>query len=150
VIEGVHFRPDITLPSLGRSSVARAAPAINAARHGSCSHHPYGTVWATFLALTIAAACDISSRDTPRPMVTVLDSVVLRETDSVFVGKPTSIVSAADRTFLIADDQGGFIHHYAPDGQHLRLIGRRGRGPSEFRVGPGRLVILNDMILGYS
>jgi hypothetical protein len=65
-----------------------------------------------------------------------LDSILLAETDSDFVGEPGGMVAHADGTLLIADKRNGTLHEFDRHGAHLRDIGQRGQGPNEWAVGP--------------
>jgi hypothetical protein len=102
------------------------------------------------LVLVCAAACQ-SGADRAgiedAPVLQQIDSVVLHETDSVFIARPRNLAAPADGTYLIADDQNETVYHFAPDGRPLRALGRRGGGPGEFPESPNALALDRDSIL---
>jgi hypothetical protein len=80
------------------------------------------------------------NRDTPE--LVALDTVVLAETDSVFIGEPSGFAPLAEGGYLVADRRNGTLHRFAADGAHLASVGRRGRGPGEWSTGP--FAVVND------
>lgn len=98
------------------------------------------------LAVVALAACERSGY-LPSPTLQLVDSVLLAETDSQFIGLPAGLAIAADGSYLVGDVQLSTIHHYGPDGRYLRSIGRRGEGPGEFRSSPARLAVDGDSLL---
>jgi 6-bladed beta-propeller protein len=98
--------------------------------------------------LAICIGCDPQDGDRPMPpRLTLIDTIVLEETDKNFVGEPYGLVARPGGTFLIADTRNSTIHEYSAQGKHLRRIGGRGSGPNEFARGPGRIAIDGDTLL---
>ncbi len=54
-------------------------------------------------------------------------------------------VCAEHGSVYIVDDRDIVVYSY-PDGRFLRKIGRVGQGPGEFKLGPGRLTVLDDRL----
>jgi hypothetical protein len=81
------------------------------------------------------------------PELVLVDSVVLEQSDSVFVGIATDVLALGDGTFVVADPQSYSVQRYAADGRLLRRIGRRGGGPGEFPLPPGRMASDGDSVL---
>lgn len=81
------------------------------------------------------------------PALALIDTVVLAENDSAFIGQPIGLVPVPSAGYLISDIRNGVIHHYGPDGSLIKRIGRRGGGPDEFKFGPGLLVLDADSLL---
>lgn len=77
-----------------------------------------------------------SSRVGSAGFATLVDSVVLVEADSVFVGEPSGFAMAGDGAFVVADRRNGTVHRFARDGRRLSAYGRRGPGPTEWQMGP--------------
>ncbi len=65
-------------------------------------------------AFLLAACGDADRPRLPSPELVQLDSVLLAETDSMYVGQASALVAAGDGTYLIADLRTSTIHHYAP------------------------------------
>lgn len=80
------------------------------------------------------------------PRLTPIDSIVLAETESQFVGQVAALaISPAGRYFLL--DRANFtIHEYARDGRFVRRFGRQGRGPGEFHA-PSAFAVAGDSLL---
>ncbi len=67
------------------------------------------------------------------PLIEVLDSLLLEETE-YYLGEPYSLsVDPADRSFLIADGYSGRIFRFGRNGGIVQWYGRPGEGPGEFR-----------------
>ncbi len=78
--------------------------------------------------------------------ITVIDSVAVGETDSVFVGKPNAIaVDAAGRVY-IADASTKRVLRVERDGTGLVPITRSGGGPGEV-MRPTSLALIGDSVL---
>jgi hypothetical protein len=99
------------------------------------------------LAVMLLVSCSSDNPSVGSPSLLALDTVLLVETDSLFVGQPTGFAAAEDGTYLIADLRNATVHHYAPDGRHLGRLGQRGRGPSEFASGPGVAIATGDSLV---
>jgi hypothetical protein len=83
----------------------------------------------------------------PHPQLLYVDSVVLVQTESVFVGWPVDVAPLADGTFLVADGLSHSLQHYGANGEVLELIGRQGGGPGEFEYPLARLVTDGDSLV---
>jgi hypothetical protein len=86
-----------------------------------------------------------STRSTS-PTIVAVDSVLLEENDTSFVGQPGAFAASPDGSFYIADALNSTVHHFRSDGKILRPIGRRGHGPGEY-VQPGILALDGDSLL---
>jgi hypothetical protein len=75
-----------------------------------------------------------------------VDEVVLRETDSVFVGRPIGIVVGPDGTIFVSDDVEDRVASFSRTGSLGRVYGRVGRGPGEL-LAPARLGMIGDSLL---
>ncbi|MDH4272531.1 MAG: 6-bladed beta-propeller [Candidatus Aminicenantes bacterium] len=60
------------------------------------------------------------------------------------VERPRQVCAEHGRVYIV-DDRDIVVYSY-PDGRFLRKIGRVGQGPGEFKVGPGRLTVLEDRL----
>lgn len=113
-----------------------------------------GARWGIVAALGALAACAAgddrigeSRRSGLRgPRLSVIDSLDLQETDSVFASKVNAIVLRKRGQLLVADAGVGRVLEYSRDGRLLRTFGRRGKGPGEFSS-PSWMVVLGDSLL---
>jgi hypothetical protein len=80
------------------------------------------------------------------PALVVLDSLVLVENDSQFVGKSSGIVTSRSGSYFIGDALNMTVHQFSPQGRYVRSWGRRGRGPGEF-TSVGTLALDGDSLL---
>ena len=80
------------------------------------------------------------------PILVLTDTIVLEETDSVFVGEPSGFVAASDGTFLIGDRRTNSVHHFASDGSRIKSFGSGGSGPGEFTA-IGRIELDGDSLV---
>lgn len=63
------------------------------------------------------------------------DSVVLQETDSIFLGNPGASFSVApDGSMYIPDYSANRLVVFSASGELVRTLGRTGEGPAEFRM----------------
>lgn len=81
------------------------------------------------------------------PLLQLVDSVVLAQSDSIFVGEPSGFAAPSDGTFLVSDKRNATIHQFESDGAHRRSIGRRGGGPGEWGHGPFLIFLGDDSLL---
>ncbi len=73
--------------------------------------------------------------DAAGPGLLPLDSVLLAEPDTFYVGRPTSlVVDPFDGAFYVTDPFSRRIYRFARDGSPVRSYGRPGRGPGEFNA----------------
>ncbi len=76
-----------------------------------------------------------------------LDSVLLAEADTLYVGRPTRlIVDPLDGSFYVTDPFSRRVYRFARDGSPVRTYGRPGRGPGEFNSIFG-VVVADDSTL---
>lgn len=95
--------------------------------------------------LTLAcAACGAGRRQGPR--LVALDSVVLAESDTTFIGKPSGFVAGDDGRFYVTDVFARRVLVFGHDGRLERVIGHRGNGPGEFAM-PTWLALGGDSLL---
>lgn len=67
------------------------------------------------------------------PELVRLDSVELRESDTLFVGRPRDFtVDPGDGAFLVSDGYANRVVRYARAGTPVRTYGHQGGGPGEF------------------
>jgi hypothetical protein len=83
---------------------------------------------------------------TTSPILQLVDSVRLQESDSQFIGLPGGFAVSADGAYFIGDLQQRTVHRYASDGTRLGGIGRPGEGPGEFRAPPAVLATEGDSL----
>ncbi len=89
----------------------------------------------------------------PSPAGVVPETVKLKELwriggedDEVLFGVVSDIISDREGNFYLLDAQLSEVQVYAPDGEHLRTIGREGEGPGEFRGAFNLLLLPNGNI----
>ncbi|HEU0078945.1 MAG TPA: hypothetical protein VFQ76_14925 [Longimicrobiaceae bacterium] len=75
-----------------------------------------------------------------------LDSVVLRENDSLYLGAPTFMVGAPGGDLYVSDGMNGHVLRFARDGRPLVRYGKRGQGPGEMGT-PVAASLLGDSLL---
>lgn len=73
----------------------------------------------------------------------LVDSVQLQEMDTAYLAAPANLVSDHAGNLLIADPMNGKVLEFDRAGKFVRSIGRKGKGPGEFK-GPVTLVLLGD------
>lgn len=72
------------------------------------------------------------------PALILEDSVVLRESDDHFLGRPMEIFVGDDGSIFVIDAFAGSVLRFDQSGRHVRTYGRRGEGPGEFsQIGIG-------------
>lgn len=69
--------------------------------------------------------------------------VLLEESDTAYIGRAISIAAAPSGDLFIVDGFSRSILRYSSNGQLNAVLGRRGRGPSEFEM-PAQLEVPND------
>lgn len=85
-------------------------------------------------------------RESPSPVLTVADSVILAETDSQYVSFMAGFAISRGGRFYVSDKGNYVVHEYSPAGVHLRTIGRRGSRPGEFSS-PANVSVDGDSLL---
>lgn len=82
----------------------------------------------------------------PSPVLTLIDSVVLIESDTAQIGMIAGFAVARDGSYLLADVGSSTVLEFHRRGTFRRKYGRSGRGPGEF-VGPSSLALQGDSTL---
>jgi len=68
------------------------------------------------------------------PTLTLIDSVEVQESDSIYIGRPyTPAIDPYDGTVYVPDFFSNRVYRFGRDGRLLRTYGRPGQGPGEFR-----------------
>jgi len=67
--------------------------------------------------------------------------------DEYLIGSPRAIAVGKDGTIFLLDRQVPVVRAYAPDGTHLRDIGREGGGPGEYRRPDGMTTLPDGRVL---
>jgi hypothetical protein len=95
----------------------------------------------TVLTLVAAIACSkgadresIGIVDGPGPQFRLIDSLVLEENDTLYLGKPEMGFVVDDSGLIyVVDEFWKHVVRYRPNGQVDRVFGHEGSGPGEFR-----------------
>lgn len=74
----------------------------------------------------------VRGQDSRSPSLVLVDTVLLEQTDSSFIGRPTAFKVADDGTYLISDWRNFVVHRYSPAGRHIQTYGEFGQGPGQF------------------
>lgn len=96
-------------------------------------------------ALLFLAACDASHPDAP-PVLAVIDSVRIQESESLYVGRPNAVAVSPNGSVFISDFAERTILRASRAGDNLTLVAARGGGPGEVSS-PTSLAILGDTLL---
>ncbi|HET7603384.1 MAG TPA: hypothetical protein VFK36_10245 [Gemmatimonadales bacterium] len=97
-------------------------------------------ILATMLLGVMACRSDTPlSHEATGPAVSLVDSVVLSESGAKYIAQLGGVVEDGAGRYLITDMAQSRVVRFAPDGQWLDVIGRKGDGPGEFR-GPTQAV----------
>lgn len=112
------------------------------------------TVWperaarVTVLLSALLACCGGGPEDiTGGPLVSVIDSMRLEETDSLFLARPVSLaIDERDGSILVSDVASGRVVRFAPDGSVLGTYGSPGRGPGELSA-PGAVFLARGTVV---
>ena len=96
-------------------------------------------VGTTALAVIVLAAFvdDRETRVGPQdrgPALVLLDSIVLQETDDLYVGRAMSLFLGPDSSLFVVDPFANAIVRFGRNGRALRAYGGPGDGPGEFSV----------------
>lgn len=66
------------------------------------------------------------------PTLILEDSVVLEETDDMFLGQPVEMLIGTDGAIFVIDGFSNSVAHFDSRGRQVRTYGGPGRGPGEF------------------
>lgn len=94
------------------------------------------------LALAAVPAASVAQA----PTLSLVDSVRVVESASVFLSRPTRIHVSARGSYFVVDQQEGRVVEVAPTGRIARVLGRKGRGPGEL-IQPAALASSADTLL---
>lgn len=84
----------------------------------------------------------------PGPSLTLLDSLTLQETDSLYIGKPEVGLTVDDSGMIyVADEFWNRVVRFKPDGSIDRVFGHAGDGPGEFRSLTAATTVHDSMII---
>ncbi len=72
--------------------------------------------------------------ETAGPGLTLVDSVVLVEADTAYVGRPVALEVTLDGSLLVSDGFAKTVYRFGRDGQLASRYGGPGGGPGEFRA----------------
>jgi hypothetical protein len=106
-------------------------------------------------AVAVAVAAAIAGRAAPvhaqRPaanaaVASIIDTVTLRESDSLYLASPTFISPAPGGGVFVSELFASRVIQYDAAGNLVATIGRKGTGPGEF-VSPGATVVVADSLL---
>lgn len=87
--------------------------------------------WA--LLASVALGCHANAETSGSVQAVLLDSLVLEETDSVFVGRTAGLAVDDRRRILVVDAVANALLEFDASGRFIRRYGGAGRGPGEFR-----------------
>ncbi|MCY4399131.1 MAG: hypothetical protein OXE96_07325 [Gemmatimonadetes bacterium] len=86
-----------------------------------------------------------ASADAVGPALVPIDSILLPEADTLYIGNPYGlVVDPFDGSFYISDIFSGRLLRFRRDGRLMLVYGRPGEGPGEFRGGPRVPMVLDD------
>lgn len=103
-----------------------------------------GVVVSAFFACALSACGERASSNAAAPGAAAWsDSVRLQIPDSLFLADPSGILPLPSGGFVISDGGSGRLLVFSADGQLVRTIGSRGRGPGEL-LAPTALELLGD------
>lgn len=86
--------------------------------------------------------CRPDQLETKGPSLIVVDSILLVEHDSLYVGNPfTPVVDPFDGSIYIPDIYSQRVYRYARSGSLVRVYGRPGEGPGELRSASATFVL---------
>jgi hypothetical protein len=82
------------------------------------------------------------------PQFTVVDSTLLQENDTTYLGKPSmEFVTDSNGYIYIADEFWNHLVRYTPAGRIDRVFGRTGDGPGEFRSVTSATILLDTLVV---
>ncbi len=84
---------------------------------------------------------------TDGPRLILRDSVVLREVEDFYAGKPSDLLLGSDGSFFVVDVYSARILRFDRSGRPVRAYGRRGQGPGEFVNIMGFASFVHDGVL---
>ena len=83
--------------------------------------------------------------DAAGPALLPLDSILLPEADTLYIGNPyTPVIDPFDGSFYVPDIFSERVLRFGRDGRLMMVYGHPGEGPGEFRGGPEVPLVLDD------
>ncbi len=107
---------------------------------------PRHKLLALFVAALSAMACDPAAAPRHASGLQLVDTIIVRETDAAYLGRPVTIAASDRWGFFVPDVSTHAVHHIARNGDMRDQIGRYGSGPGEF-LAPTGLALVHDSIL---
>ncbi len=106
-------------------------------------------VTAPVLAAALLSAFDESPAPAQQlgPALVLLDSMVLEETDTLYIGQPKEMFVGPDSSLYVMDAFGNAVVRFDQRGRAVRKYGREGDGPGEF-VHIGKAGFASATVLG--
>jgi hypothetical protein len=84
----------------------------------------------------------------PGPQFLLLDSLVLEENDTLYLGKPEmGFVVDDSGDIYVADEFWNRLIRFRPDGRIDRVFGRAGSGPGEFRSTTPATIVFDTLVI---
>lgn len=117
------------------------------------SHNQITIEHLALVCTALAAACGGDLDAPPRtatsgPSITQVDSTVLDENDTAFVGRPAaSFTVDSEGDYYIPDHYANRLLRYAPNGRLRLVYGRAGGGPGEFRSLTAGTLVLGSVVV---
>lgn len=97
---------------------------------------PRPAIRASFFCALLAVAsigCQVGTEAVDSIRAVLVDSLILEETDAVFVGQTAGLAVDDRGRFLVADAVANAVLEFDSTGRFVRRYGVAGRGPGEFR-----------------
>lgn len=85
------------------------------------------------LLVLASLGCQVGTEAGDSFQAVLVDSLILEETDAVFVGKTAGLAVDDRRRFLVVDAVANALFEFDSIGRFVRRYGAAGRGPGEFR-----------------
>ena len=97
-------------------------------------------------ALLLGGACGSPAAAPAGATLVAVDSVVLQESESLYVARPGGLTVGADGQLLVSDQIANRLIRFGPDGTPRMTYGAPGSGPGEFRSIGEAVVAWDDSI----
>ena len=91
-------------------------------------------------------ACEGQKATQQQALLELVDSVLVQESDTLFVGRPVDVIMGSSGSIYVPDVSQSRVVQIARDGRITSVLGRKGRGPGEF-TSPSYLALQGDSIL---
>lgn len=90
---------------------------------------PLAVVFATAL---VAGGEPVRAQQSAGPLLVLEDSVILRETQDAYVGKPVEMFLGDDGSLFVIDGFSSSVVRFDESGRVVETYGKKGQGPGEF------------------